>query len=140
MADQASFLVLPWTELGQRFLICTAALAVLDFGLCYRTKGAIVLRPPGVQKNAAIFFFSFFLFCVFSLLSDESTARYFFLHALWNFCIVLTVLPGCYLTLRDPFSFVLTKDPANHWCVIMVAALHLWHCIAYSGLTCKLPR
>ena len=78
MADQASFLVLPWTELGQRFLICTAALAVLDFGLCYRTKGAIVCLQVGLLRKTPQFFFCLFLFFLFLLFSSQLDSPLFF--------------------------------------------------------------
>merc|ERR1711916_32825 len=93
-----SFLVLPLYELGKRFLYCFIALAILDFGACYRTK-----------------------------------ARYFWLHGLWNMVITIVVIPDSLRCFLSPVG-VLDGD-GTHWPVVMVISLHIWHMIAYRGLT-----
>jgi hypothetical protein len=97
--------------------------------------------------------FSFFFFFVLPLSPSVFTARYFWLHGIWNMLITGVVLPGSIYSLmgKDYFCFLFSfmffcffgLDPvgamdasdSTHWPVVMVLALHVWHCVAYSNLT-----
>ena len=43
MEEHSGFFILPVLELLKRFAIIFAGLAILDFGLCYRSKGTCSL-------------------------------------------------------------------------------------------------
>ena len=65
----------------------------------------------------------------------HTKARYFSLHGLWNIIITILILPDLYKTIIDPLHALAPGSDFNRWPIIMVSVLHLWHCVAYSGLT-----
>lgn len=65
----------------------------------------------------------------------HSRARYFSLHGIWNIIITIMILPDMWKTLIDPMHALTPGSNFSRWPIIMVAVLHFWHCIAYSGLT-----
>ena len=68
-------------------------------------------------------------------LTYHSKARYFLLHGIWNIIITLVLIPDLVRVVLDPFNCFDITHEYNNWPVIMVATLHFWHCIAYTGLT-----
>lgn len=65
----------------------------------------------------------------------HTKARYFSLHGLWNIIITTMIFPDMYKTLTHPLAALDPGSDFNRWPIIMVAALHFWHCIAYPNLT-----
>jgi hypothetical protein len=79
------------------------------------------------------------LVCLFGLalidfsLCYRARGRYYWLHGLWNMVMTICVLPDVLVTLKFPHD-VMDHPAISHWPLIMVEALHVWHCIAYSDL------
>jgi hypothetical protein len=65
----------------------------------------------------------------------HTKARYFSLHGIWNIVITGLILPDLYKTIIDPLHAIAPGNEYNQWPIIMVMTLHLWHCMAYNGLT-----
>nr|QBK91474.1 MAG: hypothetical protein LCPAC302_00940 [Pithovirus LCPAC302]QBK91551.1 MAG: uncharacterized protein LCPAC302_01710 [Pithovirus LCPAC302] len=62
----------------------------------------------------------------------KTRARYFTLHGIWNILISSLIIPDLFKFIMDPLG---PSQDATQWPGIFVAAIHFWHCIAYSGLT-----
>ena len=67
--------------------------------------------------------------------SYHTQARYFALHGLWNIIISILIIPDLYVVITDPLHAVSSGSGFNKWPAIMGISLHIWHCVAYTGLT-----
>jgi len=65
----------------------------------------------------------------------HTKARYFSLHGVWNIIITILIIPDLYKTLLDPMHALTPGNDVSRWPIIMVAVIHFWHCVGYSGLT-----
>ena len=67
--------------------------------------------------------------------ASRAKARWFLLHGLWNMVITVVCVPSLLAVIGAPHRALDPELNRNMWPIVMVAALHLWHMIAYSGLT-----
>jgi len=65
----------------------------------------------------------------------HTKARYFSLHGVWNIIITVLILPDLYKTMIDPLNALSPGYNFTRWPIVFVAILHVWHCVAYNGLT-----
>ncbi len=64
----------------------------------------------------------------------QTKARYFSLHGLWNIIITIIIIPDLFKTLSDPLHAMMPGIDCSRWPIILVVAIHLWHCVAYKKL------
>jgi len=65
----------------------------------------------------------------------RTKSRWFVLHGVYNMIISVLTLPDLWTSIRRPSIMLLPESGSGHWPLVLVSALHLWHMLAYSGLT-----